>query len=158
MGHFCRCGYRPITFTRMFEPRHNILSNVRTNVQMYVVSWLEHSCESNRRYPDHSLWELRIFVIFATQCKTPKALQISIKHCKTSQNIARLRRALSRFRGRNKIFTELCTFQSIAIALYTALQSFTENCKSSLSVASIHKVWKISTEQPKFHRTLCKYS
>ena len=31
----------PITFTRMFEPRHKILSNVRTNVRKYVVTWLE---------------------------------------------------------------------------------------------------------------------
>ena len=47
-------GYRPITFTRMFEPRHNVLSNIRTNVRKYVVTWLEHSREINRRYPDHS--------------------------------------------------------------------------------------------------------
>ena len=47
------CG--PITFTRMLEPRHNILSNhVRTNVRKYLVTWLELSHESNRRYPDHS--------------------------------------------------------------------------------------------------------
>ena len=39
----------------MFEPRHNILSNVRTNVGKYVVMWLKHSRESNRRYPDDSL-------------------------------------------------------------------------------------------------------
>ena len=26
--HFYWSGYRPITFTRMFEPRHNIFSNV----------------------------------------------------------------------------------------------------------------------------------
>ena len=32
-----RSGYRPVTFTRMFEQRHNILSNVRTNVRKYVV-------------------------------------------------------------------------------------------------------------------------
>ena len=37
----------PITFTRMFEPRHNILSNVRADVRHYVVSWLKHSRESN---------------------------------------------------------------------------------------------------------------
>ena len=37
--------YRPITFTRMFELRHNILSNVRTNVRKYVATWLEHSRE-----------------------------------------------------------------------------------------------------------------
>ena len=48
-------GYRPIIFTGMFfEPQHNILSNVRTNVGKYVVSWLEHSRECNRRYLDHS--------------------------------------------------------------------------------------------------------
>ena len=47
-------GYRPITFTRMFEPRHNILSDVRTNFRKYVVTWLEHSRENNRRYPDHT--------------------------------------------------------------------------------------------------------
>ena len=35
-------------FTRMFEPRHNILSNVRTNVRKYIVTWFEHSRESNR--------------------------------------------------------------------------------------------------------------
>ena len=28
-------GYRPITFTRTFEPRHNILSNDCTNVRKY---------------------------------------------------------------------------------------------------------------------------
>ena len=26
-----------------FAPRHNILSNVRTNVRKYIVTWLEHS-------------------------------------------------------------------------------------------------------------------
>ena len=31
---------------------HNILSNVHTNVRKYVVTWLKHSRESNRRYPD----------------------------------------------------------------------------------------------------------
>ena len=43
-----------ITFTRIFEPRHNILSNVHTNVRKYVVTRLEHSRESDRRYPAHS--------------------------------------------------------------------------------------------------------
>ena len=32
-------GYRPVTFTRMFETRHSILSNVRTNVRMYQPSF-----------------------------------------------------------------------------------------------------------------------
>ena len=41
-------GNRPITFTRMFEPRHNILSNVRADIRKYVASWLEHPRESNR--------------------------------------------------------------------------------------------------------------
>ena len=38
----------------MFELRHNILSNVRTNVRKYVVSWLKHSRESTviGWYPD----------------------------------------------------------------------------------------------------------
>ena len=53
-------GYRPITFTRKFEPRHSILSYVRTNVRKYVVAWLEHSRESNRRYMDWLLAELSI--------------------------------------------------------------------------------------------------
>ena len=44
----------PINFTRMFEPRHNILPNVHTNVGKYLVTWLEHSRESDRRYTDHS--------------------------------------------------------------------------------------------------------
>ena len=38
-------GKRPITITRMFELRHNILSNVSTNHRKYVVTWLEHSRE-----------------------------------------------------------------------------------------------------------------
>ena len=59
----------PITFTRMFEPRHNILSIVRTNVGKYVVAWLKHSRESNRRYPDqyykfsissYTLWRFKL--------------------------------------------------------------------------------------------------
>ena len=53
------CGYRlllprecffecpPITST------WNILSNVRTYVPKYVVTWFEHSRESNRRYSNH---------------------------------------------------------------------------------------------------------
>ena len=32
----------------MFEPRHNILSNVRADIRKYVVSWLKHSRGSNR--------------------------------------------------------------------------------------------------------------
>ena len=31
-------AYRPLTFTGMFEPPHNILSNVRTNVRKYVMT------------------------------------------------------------------------------------------------------------------------
>ena len=30
----------------MFEPRHNIVSNVRADIRNYVVSWLKHSRES----------------------------------------------------------------------------------------------------------------
>ena len=40
----------PFTFTRMFEPRHNIRSNVRADIPKYV-SWLKHSRESNRPAP-----------------------------------------------------------------------------------------------------------
>ena len=43
----------PITFTQMFEPRHNILPNVRVDIPKYVVSWLEHLLESNG--PVHAL-------------------------------------------------------------------------------------------------------
>ena len=32
----------------MFEPRHNILSNVRVDIRMYVVSWLKYLRESTR--------------------------------------------------------------------------------------------------------------
>ena len=46
--------YRPLTSTRMFEPRHNIFSNIRTNVRECVVTWLEHSRKNNSRYPVHS--------------------------------------------------------------------------------------------------------
>ena len=54
--------YRPMTFTRMFEPRHNIFSNVRTTVRKYVVSWFEHSRESNRPVPGPLLAELSILI------------------------------------------------------------------------------------------------
>ena len=37
----------------MFEPRQNILSNVSTNVRKHVVTWVERSRESDRRYPDY---------------------------------------------------------------------------------------------------------
>ena len=43
-----------------FEPRHNLHSDVRTNVRKYVVTWLEHSCESNRPVPGPHLAELSI--------------------------------------------------------------------------------------------------
>ena len=33
---------------------HNILSNLRADIGKYVVSWLKHSRENNRRYPDQS--------------------------------------------------------------------------------------------------------
>ena len=36
-------------------------SSVRTKVRKYVVSWLEHSPGSNRRYPDHTA-EPRIYI------------------------------------------------------------------------------------------------
>ena len=42
------------TFTRLFETRHIILSNVGTNVRFYVVTWLKDSRESNRHHPDHT--------------------------------------------------------------------------------------------------------
>ena len=65
------CGfgsrYLPITFTRMFEPRHNILSNVRTNVRRYVVTWLEHSRECNRPVHGPLLAELSINFVFSLQ-------------------------------------------------------------------------------------------
>ena len=47
----------------MFEPRHNILSNIRTNVRKYVVTWLEHSRESNKLYPDHSAELVKLLLI-----------------------------------------------------------------------------------------------
>ena len=37
----------------MFEPRQNILADVRVDIRKYVVSWLKHSCEINR--PVHGL-------------------------------------------------------------------------------------------------------
>ena len=40
--------------------KNNILSNVRTNVQKYVVTWLEHSLENNRPVPEPLLVELSI--------------------------------------------------------------------------------------------------
>ena len=46
--------YRPITFTRMFELRHNILSNVRADIGKYVVTWLKRSLESDRTLPGHN--------------------------------------------------------------------------------------------------------
>ena len=54
-------GYRPITLTRIFELRHNKLSNVRTNIPKYVVTWLEHSGENNKPVPGPLLAEHRIF-------------------------------------------------------------------------------------------------
>ena len=56
--------YRPITFKPMFEPRHNILLNVRANVRKYVVTWLEHSPESNRSAPGSLSAELSIESMF----------------------------------------------------------------------------------------------
>ena len=41
----------PYTFTRMFEPRHNILSNARADIGKYVVSWLKHSRETDTPAP-----------------------------------------------------------------------------------------------------------
>ena len=41
----------PITFTRMFEPRHNILSKVHAVIRKYVVSWFKRSRESNGPVP-----------------------------------------------------------------------------------------------------------
>ena len=48
----------------MFEPRHNILSNVRTNVRKYVMTWLERLRESNRPLPGPLLAELSISLHF----------------------------------------------------------------------------------------------
>ena len=47
----------------MFEPRHNILSNVRTNVRKYDVTWLEHSRECNRPVVGPLLAELSIIAL-----------------------------------------------------------------------------------------------
>ena len=44
----------------MFEPRHNILSNVRADIGKYVVLWLKHSRESNRAVPGPLLAEFSI--------------------------------------------------------------------------------------------------
>ena len=55
-----------LLFSRwMFEPRHNILSNVRTDIGKNVVSWLEHSRESNRPVPGPLLQELSILSVLA---------------------------------------------------------------------------------------------
>ena len=53
-------GYRLLLSRWMFEPRHNIISNVRTNVRKYVVTWLERSRESNRPVFGPFLAELSI--------------------------------------------------------------------------------------------------
>ena len=52
---------RPITFTRMFEPRHNILLNVRVGIRNNVVSWLKHSRESNRSIPGPTAFSTGVF-------------------------------------------------------------------------------------------------
>ena len=57
----------PITLTRKFEPRNNILWNVRTNVGKYVVTWLEHSRESNRPLPGSLLAEFVILTCRLTE-------------------------------------------------------------------------------------------
>ena len=44
----------------MFEQRHNILSNIRTNVRKYVVTWLEHYSREVMTVPGPILAELRI--------------------------------------------------------------------------------------------------
>ena len=46
-----------------FKPRHNLLSNVRTNVRKYAVTWLEHSRESNMPEPGPLIAELSIKII-----------------------------------------------------------------------------------------------
>ena len=58
-------GYRLLLSRWMFEPRHNILSNVRTNVQKYVVTSLEYSRENKRPVPGPLFAELSIFFSFS---------------------------------------------------------------------------------------------
>ena len=57
------------------DTRH-VLSNVRTNVRKYVVTWLEHSRESNRRYPNHPQRSL----VLATFCHQLKLLRTGNCH------------------------------------------------------------------------------
>ena len=47
----------------MFEPRHNIVSNVRADIRKYAVSWFEHSRESNRPVPGPLLAVLSIEIV-----------------------------------------------------------------------------------------------
>ena len=65
-------GNRPITFTRMFEPRHNILSNVRADIRMYVVSWLEHLRKSITPVPGPELRIAPSVQFFLDKKKTMK--------------------------------------------------------------------------------------
>ena len=53
-------GHRPITFTRMFEPRHNKRSTVLSNVRKYM---LKHSRESNRPVAGAILAELGTYML-----------------------------------------------------------------------------------------------
>ena len=53
--------------TRMFEPRHNILSDVRADIRKYVVSWLKHSRESNRSVPGPTVEDKNLSFLFPPQ-------------------------------------------------------------------------------------------
>ena len=44
-------GYRLLLLRECSSHCHNVLSNVRTNVRKYVVTWLKHSRECNRPVP-----------------------------------------------------------------------------------------------------------
>ena len=63
----------PITFARMFEPRHvprNVRATFRADIRKYVVTWLKHSRESNRPIPGPLLAEINIKVL-SRRCTHP---------------------------------------------------------------------------------------
>ena len=79
-------GYRPITFTRLFKPRRNILSYVRANVRKYIVTWLEHPRESNRPVLGPLLAEL----IFGIHTRTAFVISLQWPRDKWSKKTSEL--------------------------------------------------------------------
>ena len=132
----------PITSMRLFEQRHNILSNVRADIRKYVVSWLKHWRERNRPLPAPKFgcgllftkhWYTRHSVYVQPLIFTPlDGWSSAIVHNPWQQPRSRTSRRFNRSRFQARCLqTVIMTIQFVNISLFHSSRGFNATTRNS---------------------------